>query len=93
MFDLDVTAEIRPGYFGLPDIGTLFVENRYAKHCSWWPHQTLRNLWSLAEVVDPVRLRMEFSLIRGSMPTDTPSVSLAARSDLNCGAGTPCSRR
>ena len=60
VFDLDVTAEIRPGYFGLPDIGTLFVENRYAKHCSWWPHQTLRNLWSLSEVVDPVRLRMEF---------------------------------
>ena len=60
VFDLDVTAEIRPGYFGLPDIGTLFVENRYAKHCSWWPHQTLRNLWSLSEVIDPVRLRMEF---------------------------------
>jgi len=60
VFDLDVTAEIRPGYFGLPDIGTLFVENRYAKHCSWWPHQTLRNLWSLSYVVDPVRLRMEF---------------------------------
>ena len=60
VFDLDVTFEIRPGYFGLPDIGTLFVENRYAKHCSWWPHQTLRNLWSLATVVDPVRLRMEF---------------------------------
>jgi alpha-galactosidase len=60
VFDLDVTAEIRPGYFGLPDIGTLFVENRYAKNCSWWPHQTLRNLWSLSEVVDPVRLRMEF---------------------------------
>ena len=60
VFDLDVTAEIRPGYFGLPDIGTLFVENRYAKHCSWWPHQTLKNLWSLCEVVDPVRLRMEF---------------------------------
>jgi alpha-galactosidase len=60
VFDLDVTAEIRPGYFGLPDIGTLFVENRYAKNCSWWPHQTLRNLWSLSHVIDPVRLRMEF---------------------------------
>jgi alpha-galactosidase len=60
VFDLDVTAEIRPGYFGLPDIGTLFVENRYAKHSSWWPHQTLRNLWSLSNVIDPVRLRMEF---------------------------------
>jgi alpha-galactosidase len=60
VFDLDVTAEIRPGYLGLPDIGTLFVENRYAKHSSWWPHQTLRNLWSLSHVIDPVRLRMEF---------------------------------
>lgn len=60
VFDLDVTAEIRPGYFGLPDVGTIFVENRYAKNCSWWPHLTLRNLWSLCEVVDPVRLRMEF---------------------------------
>ena len=60
VFDLDVTAEIRPGYFGLSDIGTLFVENRYAKHSSWWPHQTLRNIWTLSHVVDPVRLRMEF---------------------------------
>ena len=59
-FDLDVTAEIRPGYFGLPDIGPVFVENRYSDWVKYWPHQTLRNLWSLCEVVDPVRLRMEF---------------------------------
>lgn len=59
-FDLDVTAEIRPGYFGLPDIGPVFVENRYTDWAKYWPHLTLRNLWSLAEVVDPVRLRMEF---------------------------------
>ena len=65
VFDLDVTAEIRPGYFGLPDIGTLFVENRYAKHSSWWPHQTLRNLWTLSHVVDPVRLNaMRSSMVR-----------------------------
>ena len=60
VFDLDVTAEVRPGYWGLPDVGTLFVENRYAKHCSWWPHLSLRNLWTLCWVIDPLRLRMEF---------------------------------
>jgi alpha-galactosidase len=58
-FDLDVTAEIRPGYFGLPDIGPLFVENRYTDFHRYWPHQTLRNLWMLAQVVDPLRLRIE----------------------------------
>jgi alpha-galactosidase len=59
VFDLDVTAEIRPGYFGLPDIGPLFVENRYTDFHRYWPHKTLRNLWELSLVVDPVRLRME----------------------------------
>jgi alpha-galactosidase len=59
VFDLDVTAEIRPGYFGLPDIGPLFVENRYTDFHRYWPHQTLRNLWVLSQVVDPLRLRIE----------------------------------
>lgn len=59
VFDLDVTAEIRPGYFGLPDIGPLFVENRYTDFHRYWPHQTLRNLWMLSHTVDPLRLRME----------------------------------
>jgi len=60
MFDLDVTAQIRPGYFGAMDVGPLFVENRYTDWHNYWPHQTLRNLWSLARWVDPRRLRMEF---------------------------------
>ncbi len=59
VFDLDVTAEIRPGYFGVPDVGPLFVENRYTDFHGYWPHQTLRNLWQLAQYVDPLRLRME----------------------------------
>ena len=60
-FDLDVTGgSPRPGYFGLADIGPLFVENRYWKTASYWPHLTLRAAWSLAKVIDPVRLRMEF---------------------------------
>lgn len=60
--DLDVTAGVRPGYYGFPKIGPVFVENRYIRKNDsrlWWPHLTLRNLWSLAQVVDPVRLRME----------------------------------
>ena len=58
--DLDITAEIRPGYFGRMDSGPLFVENRYSDWRRYWPHQTLRNLWRLAHYVDPRRLRMEF---------------------------------
>ncbi len=59
VFDLDVTAEIRPGYFGMSDVGPLFVENRYTDSHGYFPHQTLRNLWQLAAYVDPRRLRME----------------------------------
>lgn len=59
VFDLDVTAERRPGYFGLPEIGPVFVENRYTDWHKYWPHQTLRQFWALCDVVDPVRLRME----------------------------------
>ncbi len=60
VFDLDVTAEIRPGYFGAMDVGPIFVENRYTDFHRYWPHQTLRNLWKLSQYVDPLRLRMEF---------------------------------
>lgn len=58
VFDLDATAQIRPGYFGLMDVGPVFVENRYAGgHYSPW--KTLSSLWQLTHVVDPVRLRFE----------------------------------
>lgn len=60
VFDNDVTAEVRAGYFGLLATGPLFVENRYTDWHGYWPHQTLRNLWKLARYVDPLRLRMEF---------------------------------
>lgn len=60
VFDLDVTAQLRPGYFGLLGTGPLFVENRYTDMHKYWPHQTLRNLWQLSAWVDPNRLRMEF---------------------------------
>ena len=60
VFDHDVTAEIRPSYFAVTHVGNLFVENRYTDWHGYWPHHTLRNLWMLAQYVDPVRLRMEF---------------------------------
>ena len=62
VFDLDCTADVRPGYFGLADVGPLFVENRYIRPDDariYWPHMTLRSLWSLSRVLDPVRLRIE----------------------------------
>jgi alpha-galactosidase len=60
VFDLDVTAEIRPGYWGSMETGPLFVENRYTDWHRYWPHFTLRNLWKLAQWVDATRLRFEF---------------------------------
>jgi len=60
VFDFDVTAETRPGYFGLMHVGPIFVENRYTDWHRYWPHRTLRSLWMLSHYVDPVRLRMEF---------------------------------
>ena len=59
VIDLDITAEIRPGYFGAIPAGVLFVENRYTDWRRYWPHQTLRNLWKLSRWLDPRRLRIE----------------------------------
>ena len=61
VFDLDCTAQVRPGLLGLMDIGPLFLENRYTKSPVYWPHHTLKNLWDLSHLIDPVRLRMEFN--------------------------------
>ena len=61
VFDLDCTAEIRPGFLGLLDVGPMFVENRYTMNPVYWPHHTLKNLWDLSHLIDPVRLRMEFN--------------------------------
>lgn len=58
--DIDITAGIRPGYFGEMAAGPLFVENRYTDWHNYWPHFTLRNLWQLSQWIDPRRLRMEF---------------------------------
>lgn len=61
VFDLDSTAEVRPGFLGLVDIGPIFVENRGTKRGVYWAHHTLKNLWDLSHIIDPVRLRFEFN--------------------------------
>lgn len=60
IFDLDITSESRPGYFGAIEAGQLFVENRYTDWAQYYPYRVLRNIWSLAWYVPPQRLRMEF---------------------------------
>lgn len=60
LFDLDATAELRETYFGHPHGSTLFLENRYTDWGSYYPHQTLRALWTLARYIWPPRLRLEF---------------------------------
>jgi alpha-galactosidase len=58
-FDLDITAETRPGYFGFLNCGPLFAQNRYTDWQTYWPSHSLRTLWELSAVIDPQRLRME----------------------------------
>ncbi|MGB1130023.1 MAG: alpha-galactosidase [Haloferula sp.] len=60
VFDADATAGLRPGYYGTNNVGPIFLENRYTDWKRYWPHHTMRNLWTLSPHVDPVRLRMEF---------------------------------
>lgn len=57
--DIDITAGVRPGYFGEMAAGPLYLENRYTDWHNYWPHFTLRNLWQLSRWIDPRRLRIE----------------------------------
>lgn len=60
VFDADATAGNRTGYLGTVHVGPTFLENRYTDWRTYFPHHTLRNLWTLGAHVHPVRLRMEF---------------------------------
>ncbi|SDE37082.1 Melibiase [Paenibacillus sp. UNCCL117] len=59
-FNLDATSQVRLGYFGRNQFGTLFLENRYTDWGNYYPHWTLRNLWSLAPYVPAQKLQLEF---------------------------------
>jgi hypothetical protein len=60
LFNLDVTAGRRGGYFMLNEYGNLFLENRYTDWQNYYPYQTLRNLWMLARYVPAEKLQIEF---------------------------------
>lgn len=60
VFNLDVTAGRRGGYFMLNEYGNIFLENRYTDWGNYYPYRTLRNLWSLARYVPAERLQVEF---------------------------------
>lgn len=55
----DITAQIRLGQIYFREYGNLFVENRYSDFGSYYPHNTLKNLWQLSGWVPSVRLQME----------------------------------
>lgn len=58
-FNQDITAADRPGYLYLKQYGTLFVENRYTDWGNYYPHNTLKNLWSLNRYFPAGRFQME----------------------------------
>ncbi|RAU93858.1 alpha-galactosidase [Paenibacillus sp. YN15] len=59
-FNLDATAQKRLGYFGRTQYGSIFLENRYTDWLNYYPHWTLRNLWTLCPYLPARRLQMEF---------------------------------
>ncbi len=57
--ELDVTRDIRVNYLFCKEYGTVFVENRYTKMATYFPHRTLRNLWSIARYLPTARFQFE----------------------------------
>ena len=60
ILNLDITAQIRNGYFGRVQYTSFFLENRYTDWHNYYPHWTLRNLWMLSKYYPTFRLQMEF---------------------------------
>ncbi len=55
----DITAEVRLGQLYFREYGNLFVENRYTDFGSYYPHNTLKNLWQLSRYVPAGRMQFE----------------------------------
>ncbi len=64
----DITAEDRPGYLWQKQFGALFVENRYTAWGNYYPHNTLRNLWTLSRFF-PAR-KFQFELLNNRLNAD-----------------------
>lgn len=59
-FNLDLTANVRGGYYMFRYAGNLFLENRYTDFGRYYPFHTLRNLWMLSRYFPPELLQIEF---------------------------------
>ena len=55
----DVTAQVRLGALYFKQYGNLFVENRYTDTCAYYPHATLKNVWTLSRLLPPGKLQFE----------------------------------
>lgn len=60
VFNLDVTAGRRGGYFMFNEYGNLFLENRYTDWGNYYPYRSLRNLWMLSRYVPAENIQLEF---------------------------------
>ncbi|BDD11082.1 hypothetical protein FUAX_35140 [Fulvitalea axinellae] len=60
IFNMDVTAGKRFGYHVLDGNSNIFLENRYTDWTNYFPHRTLRNLWTLSRYFPPEGLQVEF---------------------------------
>ncbi len=56
---IDVTRGDRVNYLCGGEYGTVFVENRYTKWGNYFPHRTLRNLWSLGRFIPTAKFQFE----------------------------------
>lgn len=60
IFNYDITAGQRGGFFYLNEYGNLFVENRYTLYKNYFPYKTLRNLWMLSQYIPAEKIQVEF---------------------------------
>lgn len=60
VFNLDVTAGRRMGYYYFTEYGNIFLENRYTDWGNYYPHRTLRNTWMLSRYFPVEKLQVEF---------------------------------
>ena len=66
---LDVTRPSRINYFSGRQYGTIFVENRYTKTKTYFPHRTLKNLWLLSKYIPASRF--QFELVNPDLNTES----------------------
>lgn len=57
--NMDITAGRRFGYTYMREFGNLFLENRFTKSRTYYPHRTLRNLWDISKYIPTQRFQME----------------------------------